>query len=122
MIISGRATTQGTQTYRARRTAVAFNALGDTGLVVSQAGFGGYRLSADSDAHRAALTHALQNGVNLIDTSSNYADGGSERLVGEVIGKLVIGEALAREEIVVVSKAGCLQGENYLLAAQQKRG
>lgn len=120
MTISGKATVQGTQQFAARHPGLAFNLLGATGLVVSQAGFGGYRIEADNETHREALAHALGQGINLIDTSSNYADGRSEELIGSVMGELVERGALEREEIVIVSKVGYLQGENYLLAVQRK--
>lgn len=121
MIISGKATEQGTQQLAARFSGLAFNPLGKTELVVSQAGFGGYRIEAGNETHQAALRHALRQGINLIDTSSNYADGRSEELVGWVVGELVEREELEREELVIVSKAGYLQGENYLRAVQRKQ-
>ncbi len=120
MSITGKATPQGTQNYAARHAGLVFNPLGDTGLAVSQAGFGGYRIEAGNETHHDALVHALRQGINLIDTSSNYADGRSEELVGSVVGELVERGELARKEIVVVSKVGYLQGENYLLAVQRK--
>jgi aryl-alcohol dehydrogenase-like predicted oxidoreductase len=54
--------------------------------------------------------------VNLVDTSTNYTDGGSERLVGRVVGDAIRRGRIAREEIVVVSKIGYVQGENLALA------
>jgi aryl-alcohol dehydrogenase-like predicted oxidoreductase len=80
--------------------------LGRTGLSVSRVGFGGYRIDLRDPEHRAALELALQMGCNLIDTSTNYTDGESEKLIGEVISKF------KREEIVVVTKAGYIQGTN----------
>jgi aryl-alcohol dehydrogenase-like predicted oxidoreductase len=50
----------------------AYGPLGATGLIVSRLGFGGYRVDDETPEHRAALERALQAGVNLIDTSSNY--------------------------------------------------
>ena len=35
--------------------------------------------------HREALAHALRSGCNVVDTSTNYTDGGSERLIGAVL-------------------------------------
>ncbi len=52
---------------------------------VSRVGFGCYRVAAGIDEHYAALTHALSLGCTLIDTASNYTDGRSEELVGEVL-------------------------------------
>ncbi|MGH7318534.1 MAG: aldo/keto reductase, partial [Candidatus Rokuibacteriota bacterium] len=53
---------------------------------------------------------------NLIDTSTNYTDGGSERLVGAAVRDLVRRGRLRREEVVVVSKIGYVQGSNLTLA------
>ncbi|MCK7516337.1 MAG: aldo/keto reductase [Ignavibacteriales bacterium] len=48
------------------------------------------------------------SGINVIDTSSNYSDGGSEILVGKVLNKLISDNQLSRDEIIVVSKGGYL--------------
>jgi aryl-alcohol dehydrogenase-like predicted oxidoreductase len=87
---------------RQRRIAAA--ELGRTGLHVSQAGFGGYRISAGVAEHAAALQHALISGIDLIDTSANYADGGSEELVGQVLAHMLDSGELRRDAVVVVSK------------------
>ncbi|HUJ75325.1 MAG TPA: aldo/keto reductase, partial [bacterium] len=90
----------------------AYRPLGRTDLTVSALGFGGYRVEARSGEQRAALELALRQGVNLIDTSSNYTDGGSEQLIGEVLA----GQDIARDRVVVVSKVGYVQGQNLSLA------
>lgn len=95
--------------------------LGNTGLSVTQAGFGGYRITAGMSVHMSALKRALLSGINLIDTSTNYGDGGSETLVGQAMGMLVESGAIARNDIVVVSKAGYLQGRNYTMSQQRKQ-
>ena len=74
--ITGRATPQGTGRYADRHQELSYAALGATGLSVSAAGFGSYRIDASSSAHEQALLYALRSGVNLIDTSANYTDGG----------------------------------------------
>ena len=94
--------------------------LGRTGLRASRLGFGCYRLDAVTLAHEEALQHALQNGINLIDTSTNYGDGESEQLVGRVLQKFFIDKKNTREEIVVVSKAGYVQGQNLKLAVERE--
>ena len=81
------------------------------GLSVSRLGFGTYRVSHTDDSQRSALQLALKSGVNLIDTSPTYTGGSSERLVGDVLQQLVNSHELAREEVVVVSKVGYIQGE-----------
>ena len=117
---SGKATIEGTEGYAAKHGSCTFNHLGKTGLHVSEVGFGCYRVDRSVDVHHQALGKALSNGVNLIDTSSNYADGGSESLVGEVIHRLVGASEISRDSLVVVSKAGYLQGENYNLSQERK--
>ena len=124
MPLAGRATSPGTGAHATRVAAAlgpgAFAPLGSTGLSVSRLGFGGYRVDDDTPLHRAALEHALQTGINLIDTSTNYTDGGSERLVGQVLADLVGRGALAREQVVVVSKIGYVQGRNLSLARERE--
>jgi uncharacterized protein YyaL (SSP411 family)/aryl-alcohol dehydrogenase-like predicted oxidoreductase len=101
----------------------SYGPLGRTGLTVSKLGFGGYRISSEEDEHREALVKALREGCNLIDTSTNYTDGESERLIGSVLAELTKQGAIAREEIVVVSKIGYVQGQNLKRAeAREKAG
>lgn len=86
------------------------NVLGATGLTVSRLGFGCYRVHEFEPENRQALRDALLGGVNLIDTSTNYTDGSAERLVGDVTRELIEAGLLSREEFVVVTKAGYVQG------------
>ncbi len=116
MSLEGKATTEGTRRYfeRLGDLELARNGattLGSTGLHASRVGFGGYRVHAGEPEHRRALEHALLHGVNVIDTSSNYTDGGSEGLIGEVLGGLVGDGRLRRDEVLVVSKGGYIQGK-----------
>jgi aryl-alcohol dehydrogenase-like predicted oxidoreductase len=67
------------------------------------------------------LELALRSGINLIDTSTNYTDGRSERLIGEVLARLIDARELKRDEVVVVSKIGYVQGRNYELARYRKQ-
>lgn len=69
-------------------------------------GFGSYRISHRSDVHREALIYALDNGVDLIDTSANYTDGESEILIGEVL------KDRERSRFHIISKFGYIQGKN----------
>ncbi len=120
-MISGHATPEGTRQFAGQFSELSFQPLGRTGLLVSAAGFGCYRVNAGVTAHTKALEKALSGGVNLIDTSANYADGGSEQLVGEVLKTLIEAGRINREQVVVVSKGGYLQGNNYALSQQRKR-
>ncbi len=119
------ATEAGTRQYFKRLQhkgipAHAVRTLGKTGFRVGSIGFGGYRVHHDSAQHAKALRYALLNGVNLIDTSSNYTDGGSEMLVGNLLAEMFEREELERDEIVVVSKVGYVQGQNLQLARQSE--
>jgi aryl-alcohol dehydrogenase-like predicted oxidoreductase len=69
-------------------------------------GFGGYRISNKSEMHKAALVDALTSGLKLIDTSSNYTDGESEILIGEVL------KNYPSFTPILVTKAGYIQGKN----------
>ena len=93
--VTGRATAEGTAAYASRHGAAlgpsAFTALGTSGLTVSRLGFGGYRVDDETPEHAAALASALAGGVNLIDTSTNYTDGGSERCIGRVLAEASAG-------------------------------
>ncbi len=89
---------------------------GRTGWTVSPVGFGCYRVEEEDPNHRAALRLALGSGCNLIDTSTNYTNGSSERLVGQVLRELFDTRERTRDEIVVVTKVGYVQGENLELA------
>ncbi|MFO0567786.1 MAG: aldo/keto reductase [Polyangiaceae bacterium] len=125
--LPGRATPEGTRAYAEKQgdssAERGFAELGRAELAVSRVGFGGYRIDRSSRDHREALAHALSNGVNLIDTSTNYGDGESEELVGEVLAELSAGGALWRDQIVVVTKVGYVQGRNLALAeARENRG
>ncbi len=95
--------------------------LGRTDLLVSRIGFGSYRVDDETPDHRQALQAALLSGCNLIDTSTNYTDGGSERLIGDLLHDLARDGRLRRESVVVVSKIGYVQGENLSLAVDRER-
>jgi aryl-alcohol dehydrogenase-like predicted oxidoreductase len=120
-MISGHATPEGTQALAGQFAGLPFNPLGETGLRVSPAGFGCYRVNAGVRAHVRALENALTGGINIIDTSANYADGGSEQLVGDVLKDLIDSKRILREQVVVVSKGGYLQGQNYAMSQQRKQ-
>lgn len=71
----------------------------------TQLGFGSYRVSSRSAEHKEALKKALEFGCSLIDTSSNYTDGQSEVLIGEVLKE-------TGYKPIIVSKVGYIQGQN----------
>ncbi len=128
--LAGRAMAGGTAGYAVRVVSRpgflgdgrhAFTALGTTGLTTSRLGFGGYRIDSEAPEHREALTKALGSGWNLIDTSTNYTDGSSERLIGSVLARLIAAGELQREEVIIVSKIGYVQGQNLKRAGARER-
>ncbi|KAG9302232.1 hypothetical protein G9A89_008722 [Geosiphon pyriformis] len=77
-----------------------------TGQLVSRLGFGGYRVNTRDPRCRDALHKALEQGINVIDTSSHFEQGDSERMIGEVLEKELIGD---RKKPVIISKSGYIQ-------------
>jgi len=104
----------------AGRHAAAYRQLGRSGLFVSAVGFGCYRVTDRVDEHRISMLQALSSGCNVLDTSTNYGDGASERLVGDVME--VVATEGRRDEVVVVSKVGYVQGANLELARRRESG
>ena len=119
-MIEGHAEEKNTADFAARHRPVQYKTMGASNLTASQAGFGCYRVSIDVKHHENAMRKALTSGINIVDTSTNYANGGSEKLVGKVLDDMISEGALSRQEVIVVSKAGYLQGENYALSQERK--
>ena len=118
--LEGCATEKGTAGYASRFARTGFRAFGTTGLTTGLVGFGTYRVTGGVPEYREALTRALSSGANVIDTATTYMDGGSERLVGSVLRELIEGGELSRDEVIVISKIGYVQGQNHALAAQRE--
>lgn len=97
-----------------------YSILGKTGLKVSKIGFGSYRVDYRIPEHSDSLSDSILSGFNLIDTSSNYSDGGSEILIGKVVHQLIENNSIKREDLVIVSKGGYLQGKNLEIAKQKE--
>lgn len=77
--------------------------VGATGLKVSRLGLGTMTWGRDTDEHEARdqLIAFAEAGGTLLDTAAGYGDGASEELIGTLIGDVV-----ARDEIVLATKAG----------------
>jgi aryl-alcohol dehydrogenase-like predicted oxidoreductase len=77
--------------------------LGSTGLQVSRLGLGTMTWGRDTDEHEARdqLIAFAEAGGTLLDTAAGYGDGASEELMGSLIGDVV-----ARDEVVLATKAG----------------
>ncbi|GIO63150.1 aldo/keto reductase [Paenibacillus cineris] len=80
--------------------------LGHTGLEVSVLGLGtnAFGKRADQDTSIRIIHHALDRGVNFIDTANIYAGTESERIIGLALqGR--------RQEAVLATKAGLVMGQ-----------
>lgn len=77
--------------------------LGATGLKVSRLALGTMTWGRDTDEHEARdqLIAFAEAGGTLVDTAAGYGDGASEELIGTLIGDVV-----ARDEVVLATKAG----------------
>lgn len=115
------ATVTATEGYARRFSDLPYNLFSDTGLRVSHVGFGSYRVDTSYPEHREAQRLALTSGINLVDTSANYTDGGSELLIGSVIEDLENEGVLGRDQLVIVSKVGYLQRRVYRLSQNLKK-
>jgi aryl-alcohol dehydrogenase-like predicted oxidoreductase len=90
-------------------------------MTFSNIGFGSYRISNKIEQHYTSLRKALSEGINLIDTSANYADGESEILIGRVLKDMINENIISRKDITLVTKAGYIQGQNYRRAIELKK-
>lgn len=77
--------------------------VGASGLRVSALGLGSMTWGRDTDEHEAAeqLRAFLDAGGTFLDTSASYGGGAAEEIVGGLLGTLV-----AREDVVISTKAG----------------
>jgi aryl-alcohol dehydrogenase-like predicted oxidoreductase len=84
--------------------------LGHSGLSVSRLGLGTLTWGTDTGETEAAelLAAFVDAGGTLVDTAGVYADGASERLLG----RLLRG-GVARDDIVIATKAGITGGGRY---------
>lgn len=106
-----RATTAGTARFRTRfESLFRSDYFRETlGLYVSSIGIGTYlgeSTDAADAAYRSAIRHAVNSGVNVIDTAINYRSQRSERACGAAINQAIGDGATQRDELVVCSKAG----------------
>lgn len=107
-----RATSAGTASF-ARRFLPSFAAdyfrPSTFDLTLSSIGIGtylGHSTDEADDAYVASISHAVECGVNMIDTAINYRNQRSECAVGTAIQRLLASGAVTRPELVVCSKGG----------------
>jgi len=77
---------------------------------MSNFAFGTYRISDLNPTHIESLKEAIASGIKMIDTSSNYMDGGAERAIALAFREYED----EKNKIEVVSKFGYIQGTNLL--------
>lgn len=111
-IITGDATPEHTAELCDTHDKIRYTTWPATGHTAAPLGFGAYRVHVNLETHRHALRNALLNGVNVVDTSANYTDGGSEQLIGSVLQECGKEGLPDREQIILISKAGYIQGSN----------
>ena len=78
-----------------------YRRLGNSGLKVSEIGLGGNNFGGRSDTKQSieVINHALELGINFIDTAELYSQGRSEELVGQAVkGK--------RSQVIIATKFG----------------
>jgi len=98
--------------------------LGDTGLEITRVGFGAWAIGGggwefgwgpqDDEQSIAAIHHALEQGINWIDTAAAYGFGRSEEIVGRAL------EGLA-ERPYVFTKCSLLEGPDRKVVHSLKR-
>ncbi|MEA2090784.1 MAG: aldo/keto reductase [Campylobacterota bacterium] len=76
---------------------------------MSNFAFGTYRISDYNPQHIEALKEAIDAGITMIDTSSNYMDGGAERAIALAFREF---DEDVKHRVEIVSKFGYIQGEN----------
>lgn len=109
----GFATAQGTAKLAARFPALEAKGFYRVaqGLTIGSLGLGSYLGNIDeaTDAgYTAAVTLALRNGINFIDTSLNYRNQSSELNIGQALAALIDAGELERDQFAVCTKAGYL--------------
>lgn len=83
-----------------------YRRLGKSGLEVSVLGLGtnAFGKRANQDTSIKIIHHALDSGINFIDTANIYTDSESERIIGQALdGK--------RHNVVLATKAGLVKGK-----------
>jgi voltage-dependent potassium channel beta subunit len=104
-------------------TAMTYRFLGNSGLLVSKLGLGGWMFY--DKAHTTAnwydvMKTAFKHGVNYFDSAENYCGGQSERQIGEAIQKGIADGVWAREDLVISTKI--FIGQNGFLSTPNAQG
>ena len=78
---------------------------------MSNFAFGTYRITDQNPLHIQALRDAIESGIAMIDTSSNYMDGSAEIAIALAFKEF---DDEAKDKVEIVSKYGYIQGTNML--------
>jgi aryl-alcohol dehydrogenase-like predicted oxidoreductase len=107
-----------------QQTRLKTTELGDTGLEITRVGFGAWAIGGggwefgwgpqDDEQSIAAIHHALEQGINWIDTAAAYGFGRSEEIVGHAL------EGIA-ERPYVFTKGSLLEGRDRRVVHSLKR-
>lgn len=119
-LIPGKATPSGTGFYATSHSKIQFSPMGDTGFLCSPLGYGTYRIYEGEINHKKSLEVALLSGCNLIDTSTNYMDGSAEHCVGTTLRKLTKKNQVSRNQIILITKTGYVQGKSLETAREKE--
>ena len=104
-----------------------YRKFGNTGLVVSEIGFGAWAIggaamigntaigwgAADDKTSTAAVHQSLNSGINFFDTADIYGLGHSEKLLGKILGK--------QKDIIIASKVGNVSRFNQFTTDYSKQ-
>lgn len=106
------------------QTALDTTQLGQTGLTITRVGFGAWAIGGgdwefgwgpqDDEQSIAAIHHALEQGINWIDTAAAYGFGRSEQIVGRALEGLT-------EQPYVFTKSSLLEGPGRKVLHSLKR-
>ena len=83
---------------------------------MSNFAFGTYRITDQNPQHIQALRDAIDSGITMIDTSSNYMDGSAEMAIALAFREF---DDARKANVEIVSKYGYIQGTNMLFHKEE---
>jgi len=108
-MISGFATSEGTQIFSQKSSVNPLNFNLFENLTLSNVGIGTYLGDPDEKTDKLvknAVKQSLLSGVNVVDTAINYRSQKAERAIGKAISELIEEGKISRDQIFVSSKNG----------------
>ncbi len=108
-MISGFATSEGTQKFAKNSGINPVNFKDFQNLSLSNVGIGTYLGDTDNKTDElvtSAVKQSINSGINVIDTAINYRSQKAERSVGKAISELVNDGKITRDQIFLSSKNG----------------